>query len=118
MRVVIERLSKTYRDRSGQSVEALQSIDLGVEEEEFLAIVGPSVALMRGHGAVVVGASLPQMVFRSVYTEVNARLQAQAMALGGSVTYLDPEEARKAEATVAGTVGRPWELWKRKALAK
>lgn len=44
--------------------------------------------------------------------------QAQAMALGGSVTYLDPEEARKAEATVAGTVGRPWELWKRKALAK
>ncbi len=81
--------------------------------------LGPRpVALMRGHGAVVVGASLPQMVFRSVYTEVNARLQAQAMALGGTVTYLDPEEARKAEATVAGTVGRPWELWKRKALAK
>ncbi|MBI3028745.1 MAG: ABC transporter ATP-binding protein [Candidatus Rokubacteria bacterium] len=42
MRVVIERLSKTYGDRSGKSVEALQSIDLGVEEEEFLAIVGPS----------------------------------------------------------------------------
>ena len=42
MRVVIERLSKTYQDRSGQSVEALQSIDLSVEEEEFLAIVGPS----------------------------------------------------------------------------
>ena len=42
MRVVIERLSKTYWERSGQSVEALQSIDLGVEEEEFLAIVGPS----------------------------------------------------------------------------
>ncbi|MBI2553070.1 MAG: ABC transporter ATP-binding protein [Candidatus Rokubacteria bacterium] len=42
MRVVIERLSKTYRDRSGQTVEALQLIDLSVEEEEFLAIVGPS----------------------------------------------------------------------------
>ena len=42
MRVVIERLSKTYRDRTGQAVEALQSIDLSVEEEEFLAIVGPS----------------------------------------------------------------------------
>ena len=41
------------------------------------------VALMRGHGAVVVGASLPVVVFRSVYTEMNARLQAQAMALGG-----------------------------------
>ncbi|MBI4590616.1 MAG: ABC transporter ATP-binding protein [Candidatus Rokubacteria bacterium] len=42
MRVVIDRLSKTYHDRSGQSVEALRSIDLSVEEEEFLAIVGPS----------------------------------------------------------------------------
>ena len=76
------------------------------------------VALMRGHGAVVVGASLPLVVFRSVYTEINARLQAQAMALGGQVTYLDPEEARLAEASVSGTAPRPWELWKKKALAR
>jgi ribulose-5-phosphate 4-epimerase/fuculose-1-phosphate aldolase len=74
------------------------------------------VALMRGHGAVVVGGSLPEVVFRSVYTEVNARLQAQAMALGGPVTYLDPEEAKRAQASVGGTIGRPWELWKKKAL--
>ena len=78
---------------------------------------GP-VALMRGHGAVVVGGSLPEVVFRSVYTEVNARLQAQAMALGGSVNYLDTEEAKKAQASIAGTIPRPWELWKRKALAR
>ena len=38
---------------------------------------------------VVVGVALPQVVFRSVYTEVNAKLQAQAMALGGQITYLD-----------------------------
>jgi HCOMODA/2-hydroxy-3-carboxy-muconic semialdehyde decarboxylase len=76
------------------------------------------VVLMRGHGAVVVGTSLPQVVFRSVYTEVNARLQAQAIALGGgNVTYLSPEEAAKAEGSIASTLGRPWELWKRKALA-
>jgi ribulose-5-phosphate 4-epimerase/fuculose-1-phosphate aldolase len=75
------------------------------------------VALMRGHGAVVVGAALPQAVFRSVYTEVNAKLQAQAMALGGgNVTYLDADEAKKAEASVGGTIARPWELWKKKAL--
>src|SRR3989449_2837574 len=61
---------------------------------------GP-VALMRGHGAVVVAGNLPEAVFRSVYTEVNARLQAQAMALGGPVTYLDPEEAKKAQASLA-----------------
>jgi ribulose-5-phosphate 4-epimerase/fuculose-1-phosphate aldolase len=72
------------------------------------------VALMRGHGAVVVGPSLPIVVFRSIYTEMNARLQAQALALGGPVTYLSPGEAQQAEAAVAGTVGRPWELWKQK----
>ena len=64
------------------------------------------------------GLSLPVAVFRSVYTEVNARLQAQAMALGGPVTYLDPEEARRAEASITGTIGRPWELWKRKVQAR
>lgn len=76
------------------------------------------VALMRGHGAVVVGANLPAAVFRSVYTEVNARLQAQAMALGGPVVYLDPEEAKRAEVSIAGTIPRPWELWKKKALGR
>lgn len=76
------------------------------------------LVLMRGHGVAVIGGSLQQAVFRSVYTELNARLQAQAMALGGAVTYLDPEEARKAEATLLGTLGRPWELWKRKALGR
>jgi HCOMODA/2-hydroxy-3-carboxy-muconic semialdehyde decarboxylase len=76
------------------------------------------VALMRGHGSVTTGPNLPLVVFRSVYTEVNARLQMQAMSLGGPIIYLEPEEGRKAEATMAGTVARPWELWRKKALAK
>ena len=69
-----------------------------------------AAALMRGHGAVVVGSTIRHAVARSVYMEANARLQQQAMALG-PVTYLDPEEARKADATVSGSYGRPWELW-------
>ena len=76
------------------------------------------VALLRGHGAVVVGPSVQIAVFRSVYTEMNAKLQAQAMALGGPVTYLDPEEARKATANVGGTIDRPWQLWKQQATGK
>jgi HCOMODA/2-hydroxy-3-carboxy-muconic semialdehyde decarboxylase len=76
------------------------------------------VALMRGHGSVTVGPSIPLTVFRSVYTELNAKLQMQAIGLGGTITYLDPEEARKAEASNSGTVGRPWELWRRKAMAR
>jgi len=76
------------------------------------------VALMRGHGAVVVGPGIQLAVFRSVYTEMNARLQAQAVALGGPVTYLDDEEARLAAGSVGGTVARPWELWRKKALGR
>ena len=76
------------------------------------------VALMRGHGAVAVGPDLPHAVFRSVYAEMNARLEAQAMALGGKITYLSPEEAKLAEASLERTLSRPWELWKRKAMAR
>jgi len=72
-------------------------------------------ALMRGHGAVVVGSSVQEAVARSVYLQVNARLQAQAIALGGEITYLDAGEVR----AIGGLGGydRAWELWKRKAMA-
>jgi HCOMODA/2-hydroxy-3-carboxy-muconic semialdehyde decarboxylase len=77
--------------------------------------LGPHpVALMRGHGAVVVGRDVQQAVFRSVYTELNARLQAQAIALGGKTIYLDPDEVKKAEETMTGVMSRSWELWLRK----
>jgi ribulose-5-phosphate 4-epimerase/fuculose-1-phosphate aldolase len=73
-------------------------------------------ALMRGHGAVVVGATVPEAVARSIYLQMDARLQAQAMALASEVTYLDPEEVRK----IGGLGGydRAWELWKRKAMPR
>lgn len=102
---------------SGQSTDMLvRTAALGKSLAQTLGT--RPVALMRGHGAVVVGASVPLVVFRAVYTEMNARLQAQALALGGPVTYLDDEEARRAEASVGGTVPRPWELWRRKALGR
>jgi ribulose-5-phosphate 4-epimerase/fuculose-1-phosphate aldolase len=72
--------------------------------------------LMRGHGAVVVGDSLPQAVGRSIYLQMDARLQAQAIALGGEITYLSPEEARKAQSY--GNYDRAWDLWKRKAMGR
>ncbi len=73
-------------------------------------------ALMRGHGAVVVGASVPEAVARSVYLQMDARLQAQAMALGGEITYLDPEEVRQLGGL--GGYDRAWDLWKRKAMGR
>jgi ribulose-5-phosphate 4-epimerase/fuculose-1-phosphate aldolase len=74
-------------------------------------------ALMRGHGAVVVGDTIPTVVGRSVYLDLNARLQAQAMALGGKITYLDPEEARLYMAD-GNNYDRAWELWKRKVMTR
>jgi HCOMODA/2-hydroxy-3-carboxy-muconic semialdehyde decarboxylase len=69
--------------------------------------------LMRGHGAVVTADTIPNVVGRSIYLDLNARIQAQAIALGGKITYIDPEEARKYAAS--DNYSRAWELWKRKA---
>jgi len=74
--------------------------------------------LMRGHGAVVVGSSVHQSVARSVYLQVDARLEAQAIALGGDITYLAPEEAKKFEELGGAGYERAWDLWKRKVMAQ
>jgi NitT/TauT family transport system ATP-binding protein len=42
MRVVVDGVSKTYVDRAGHPVRALDGIDLTVEAEEFVAVLGPS----------------------------------------------------------------------------
>ena len=76
------------------------------------ALGNKPAALMRGHGAVIVGSSLPQVVGRSVYLALNATLQAQAMSLGGNINYLDPQEARE---EIPDHYQRAWELWKRQA---
>jgi ribulose-5-phosphate 4-epimerase/fuculose-1-phosphate aldolase len=77
------------------------------------------VALLRGHGDVVVGRSVKEAVFRAIYTEVNARLESEALRLGqGQVVFLNEEEAKAAAETNSAQIGRPWELWKARALAK
>ena len=69
------------------------------------------VALIRGHGFVAVGPSAQVVVYRAIYTQVNARVQSEAMKLG-TPKFLSPGEAEKAQAVTEGTSGRPWELWK------
>ena len=75
------------------------------------------VALMRGHGNVVVGPDIQMAVRYAYYTEVNARLQATAIALGGPINYISAEEGAARDKN-PGDFTRAWELWKRNALGK
>ena len=79
------------------------------------------VALLRGHGNVVVGPDLRRTVARAIYTEVNARMLLQAVMLGGPITFIDPEESKLIEASrgtqVTGHgVDRIWQMWREEAL--
>ncbi len=76
-------------------------------------------ALMRGHGAVVVGESLQVAIGRSVYLEQNARMQFQATLLAGpagTVTFMDEKEV--AANVVWQDYGRFWNLVRTKMIKK
>jgi ribulose-5-phosphate 4-epimerase/fuculose-1-phosphate aldolase len=77
-----------------------------------LALADKFVVLMRGHGDATVGPSVKVAVFRAYYTDVNARLQSQAVALGGEVNYLTAAEGAKADAINLQVLDRVWNLWK------
>jgi HCOMODA/2-hydroxy-3-carboxy-muconic semialdehyde decarboxylase len=75
-------------------------------------------ALMRGHGAVVVGENVARSVGRSVYLELSARMQLQALALAGpsgAITYLDEGEIQAS--VPRQDYYRAWPVWRDKALA-
>src|SRR3982750_136185 len=75
--------------------------------------------LMRGHGSTVVAENVQRAVGRTIYLEMNARMQFQATVLagaGGRIVFMD-------DAEVAANVSwqnyeRSWSLWKARALAK
>ena len=83
---------------------------------DLAAALGPRPAiLMRGHGAVVAGGSLREVVFNSIYLQLNAELQMKAQSLG-DVTYLsDGEVAAVLRTRGSFTFERAWEFWCRRA---
>jgi ribulose-5-phosphate 4-epimerase/fuculose-1-phosphate aldolase len=73
------------------------------------------VILMRGHGCVVAGASLREVVFNSIYLQLNADLQMKASALG-EITFLSEGEiAAVLQTRSSFTFERAWEFWCRRA---
>ena len=72
--------------------------------------------LVRGHGCVVVGGSVQEVVMTSIYMQMNGRLQAEALRLG-SPKYLWPGEAAKANKFLFTPLplDRAWEYWCRRS---
>lgn len=78
-----------------------------------------AVALMRGHGYVAVGSVIPEAVHRSIVLDVNARMQTQAMALGGTITYLTGADIPDGgKTTPTGEYMRGWAFWKERAMRR
>jgi len=98
------------RDKFGDATNLLvTNMDMGRDLAKSLG--SRTVALMRGHGCVVVGKSLREVVFTSIYTEINAQMLGKAVALG-EVTYLsDGEIAANTKGRAGFTLERGWENW-------
>ena len=109
-------LSKMMLARDGETGEAMTDLlvrDAKLGRALATSLGTRSAALMRHHGAVIVATSIPNVVGRSVYLDLNARVQIQTMSLGGKFTSVDPAEA-KLRMTDPNEYARAWELWKRK----
>ena len=64
------------------------------------------VALMRGHGNIVVAPDIKRAVHRAIYTELNARQLAMALSFGRPITYLAADEVQEPK-----RLDDAWEAW-------
>ncbi|HZP75302.1 MAG TPA: class II aldolase/adducin family protein [Pseudolabrys sp.] len=104
------------RERAGMTDMLIRNAALGKNLADALGD-HPAV-LMRGHGAAIVGPSLPRVVGRTIFLALNASLQAEAMKMNAPITYMDLEEARRIEAREGHGLARTWEGWKAKVMGK
>jgi HCOMODA/2-hydroxy-3-carboxy-muconic semialdehyde decarboxylase len=76
------------------------------------ALGAHSIVLMRRHGATVVGASLRELVFRSIYSCLNAVYLSEGKKMG-QVGMLTPGEIEMAGAInkIPSVPFRTWEYW-------
>jgi ribulose-5-phosphate 4-epimerase/fuculose-1-phosphate aldolase len=73
---------------------------------------GRSVALLRGHGMAVAGASIREAVFFAIYTQVNAQIELEALKVG------QPEFMNRFEVMRTERITRQWDQWASHADAK
>jgi HCOMODA/2-hydroxy-3-carboxy-muconic semialdehyde decarboxylase len=101
------------RDKFGDTTLLVGDMAMARDMAQLLG--ARPTTLMRGHGATVVGRSVRHAVFVSVYLEVGAKLQMQAMALG-EIKFLSAGEIEQIMARLNDyTLNRAWENWARRA---
>lgn len=69
------------------------------------------VALLRGHGNLVVAPDVPRVVHRALYTEVNARQLATALSFRRPIKYIEPDEMLDPQ-----RLADSWDVWKHEAM--
>ena len=102
-------------ERFGDTDTLVRTMEMGRDLAAKLA--DNTCVLMRGHGAVVVGASVREAVISAIYLEINARILTQALTLDESPRGLSEKEVELARATQFSPLGadRAWEYYCRRA---
>ena len=101
-------------DRFGNTNMLVSNVEQGRDLAACLA--NNVVVLMRGHGCTVTAPTIAEAVLTSVYLQVNAQLQMDAMRLG-DVTYLTSGEIEANSQINQPKSGseRAWEYYKARA---
>lgn len=91
---------------------------LVVREDEAASLArclgSHSIVLMKRHGATVVGSSIEELAFRSIYSCRDAELQLRAMTYGPIDAFSDAEIDLAARYPAA-TLARAWHYWRTRA---
>ena len=88
-------------------------VTLPAEGQSLARALGPHwMVLMRRHGATVVGQSIQDLLFRTIFTSRNAELQSRACVMG-AVAPLNDVETQKCFTFHQGPrpIERAWEYW-------
>jgi HCOMODA/2-hydroxy-3-carboxy-muconic semialdehyde decarboxylase len=99
------------REEFGDTDLLVTSNEMG---DSLARLVGQGrAALMRGHGSVIAGRSLRDVVFTTYYLRLNAEVLIKAMSMGKDVTYLSAGEVDKSGELHLQPLsqGRAWEEW-------
>ena len=97
--------------KNGDRGEVVSNAEQG---RELARVLGSgAVALMHGHGAVIVSNALRTVVSRTIQLDLNAQILQNILAMGGKPVYLRPAPAQNPaqQGRGGGGFSRDWDAW-------